>query len=410
MRAEGHTVRRFLPSNCLTIAIVGTVVLVNSVAWGIPLLVRDEDRPAMDQMAGIGAVARSALQHSSLVTAAIPLPVPAPPHSDIARTGLAPVSRPPATLFPRPEPAPRFATQSVAAGRIRPAERSPQGRQEIVSASPYSPGVRPGADGGLEWRHRILHDPSGASTLEAAKAIARRAAERIDQMRDRMAKLDAPLSEDENARQRTLLPVAPQPPRIVGNFGVAKNEQSSVRPRLVRRPIGTRVATSAPAPQVASAAVRPASELRFSRQLAARQRAVAATEPQRPARLSPPSESAVSAADAARAARAASAARAARTAEVARADEVARIEAAATARRRLAALNAAAPRRTLEQHVRVRPARATRYRRKQRNEVRMARQRPRIPNENIGNRGRIDGFRRGFHRQLVRSNFFGSTN
>ena len=175
----------------------------------------------------------------------------------------------PATLFPRPQPAPELRdaagnrSQDNASRNRTPAvagfvSTAPQqvsvaptadSTREVVLASPYTPGVRVTPRGhGLQWHHRNLRVADNATTLDTARAIARRAAERFDQMRDRMAKLDAhdaDLTARERDSRRTLLPVGLRPPRIIAGTDLpsqqharTKSVSNYLRPRLVRRPLG----------------------------------------------------------------------------------------------------------------------------------------------------------------------------
>lgn len=287
MLTKNRAMSWFLTSRALTAAIVASVVLVNSVAWGIPLLVgSDRSRPALDRTdVKTGSVTKPdkpATGHRRRVTktvmqvqrALIPLPDQAPQRlslqglrkSALYNIGraeplppppamLAVPSRPwqsrqPITLFPRPEAAPELLQSSRLAtttdDAIAPPRRFTQTRnsvRDIVLVSPYTPGVRVAPDGrGHEWRHRNLRTPEGATTLDKAKAIARRAARRFEQMRDRMAGLDAgDASNEERARSRALMPVASRPPRIVdGAVGhyASKSAYSHVRARLIRQSLG----------------------------------------------------------------------------------------------------------------------------------------------------------------------------
>jgi hypothetical protein len=122
-----------------------------------------------------------------------------------------------------------------------PASRAVLNR-DVVMVSPYTPGVRVAPNGrGHEWRHRNLRASSSETTFDAARAIARRTAERLKQMRERMAGLDVrdrrALTGEARA-SRVLLPVAPRPPRIVASHAHSRSDRTYVRARLVRRPIG----------------------------------------------------------------------------------------------------------------------------------------------------------------------------
>ncbi|MFY0613228.1 MAG: hypothetical protein JXQ99_16975 [Hyphomicrobiaceae bacterium] len=256
-----RTMSRFLSSQTLTVAIVSSVVLINSVAWGIPLLVKAGEADPVQDISSTntiaaptlptplvkraeGKVVKSAFRGSSAPV--IPLPAKAP---EFEQERLH--SREPATLFPRPQAAPELLQVTTAAAapvRLGAPQRSRQrarhSARDIVLVSPYTPGVRVAPDGrAREWRHRNLRSSSGTTTFDKARAIARRAAQRFEQMRDRMAKLDArdAATNEERARGLALLPVAPRPPRIVtGSVGrsATKSAHNYVRARLIRRPIG----------------------------------------------------------------------------------------------------------------------------------------------------------------------------
>ena len=376
---------RLLSSRTLTVAIVSTVVLINSVAWGIPLLVTASQQRTVLDGSKTNAASPPTLPEprverrgNRMATVAppkarkrIPLPVQAP-GSEHLRALLQ--SREPATMFPRPVAAPA-ATKTLSASAVRNRvgardlggpQRERYAARDIVLVSPYTPGVRIAPDGrGHEWRHRNLRSSSGPTTIDRARAIARRAAQRFEQMRDRMAKHNArgsaPTVED-RAHGLALLPVAPRPPRIVtGSVGrsATKSSRSYIRARLVRRPI-TSISLQPPrnfspafvmsvAP--AQAAAPPSEETRSGVE-------------QRVAHLTPPSTVRV---------------------------ERTRARPRKVRRRRGTA-------RAREKWRRARRHRATRSR-----HTRRTRQRSRGPR-------RINGFRRGFHRQLVAANFFGTNN
>jgi hypothetical protein len=274
MLTQNRADAQFLTSRALTVAIVASVVLINSVAWGIPLVVGGSRNlsPLLDgsrmttgtvpklEKAGERSTKITKQPHRSLV----PLPGQAPSYTDVSSINSAkqvagPVepltvtpSRKPLTLFPQPEPRlklpkpPRIAA-AVHDRRSAKRQASPNARElvrDVVLVSPYTPGVRISPKGrGHEWHHRNLRVANGQTTLDTAKAIARRAARRFEQMRDKMARLDARNARglrDGRTHRRALLPVASQPPRIAGyNSGrsASKSARSFVRARLVRRPL-----------------------------------------------------------------------------------------------------------------------------------------------------------------------------
>lgn len=389
MLSNHGTMNRFLSSRTLTVAIVSSVVLINSVAWGIPLLVKsgqpgallDGSKVTTDALPRSSGSVEKRLEIKAAKIALdadralIPLPAKAPMREE-AQAVLQ--SREPATMFPRPQAAPVLLLQAsqeatapdrdgaVKRGRGVVLER--HAARDIVLVSPYTPGVRVAPDGrGHEWRHRNLRISSGPTTYDRAKAIARRAAQRFEQMRDRMAKLnvrDAGSTNAERVRRLALLPVAPRPPRIVtGSIGrrATKSASNYIRSRLVRRPIGHSIArlprnfspafvmSVAPAPAMSSGAPTVNSGKRVA-------------QPRRVARLTT-------------------------TATIRTQRKRARSRAVRSRR------NAARTRR-----LRVKRNRATARRRITRRTVRRSRRPAR----------RINGFRRGFHRQLVAANFFGN--
>ncbi|MFT7578245.1 MAG: hypothetical protein ACI9XZ_004652, partial [Alphaproteobacteria bacterium] len=281
MLTQNRANAQFLTSRALTVAIVVSVVLVNSVAWGIPLLVggSSHSSPLLDSSrmtTGTISKLKKARQPSTklakqspqkIYAGLVPLPNQAPGrayeavvHSaksvseNVGRQGLPELalSSKPSTLFPRPEPRlelpkpPRIAAAvHDNAGTKRQLHLKIRKRaQGVVLVSPYTPGVRISPKGsGHEWRHRNLRVANGQTTLDTAKAIASRAARRFEQMRDKMANLDVRRARgfgEGGAHRRALLPVAPQRPRIAGNsdaHSVSKSARNYVRARLVRRPL-----------------------------------------------------------------------------------------------------------------------------------------------------------------------------
>lgn len=441
----GHSFVRLLSTRALTGAIIASVVLVNTVAWGIPLLSGRDHRAELVAGSNIktaslprptapasslaetlpshppgSAPTRSHLPPAPVAKSAIwsmPLPSQGPIMAQPVSTSavprfafvtsdapialLIPSEQAPATLYPRPETPPRnlFLNETAPPSSVVPAKAQPAsaparpreaeiGPREIVLVSPYTPGVRTAPNGhGREWRHRNLRASQGATTLDTAKAIAKRAAEQFEQMRDRMAKLDAQsadLSESERARSRALLPVAPQPPRVVDSGigrSLAKSAYSFVRPRLVRRPIGGSVIASAYNPSVAPEAASPSTET------SAVQRA------QRPAQGEPTKVER----------------QMKRQRALARANAV-RIDLKRANLRKANLRRAALKRRYNLNAKRKRLAVAREKRRSaQRRAFRVGAARARVTKRRrySSRRGRkIDGFRRSFHRQLVASNFF----
>lgn len=370
----------FFRSRALTAAIVSSVVLVNSVAWGIPLLVgsgQSKSRPAYSDIrtgslpkAQPGSnFSRTALKP---IESRLPLPVQAPPigTAQVAKQ-VAAVSgvgeqrsakRRPITMYPRPEPTPILGKQvrSQPAPKLASARTTTQSGvrrtvREVVLVSPYTPGVRiaPGALNN-EWRHRQVGSAAdGVSTLDKARAIARRAAQRFEQMRDRITRADRHAADpDRSQRRSALLPVAPRPPRIVeapgGRRSASKSAHSYVRARLVRRPIG---ASGTAAPRTRQFALAPA-DIGSMSGAATPAEASQATRPSRVVRPSPTVRGA------------------------------ARRRTSERSRRRVA---------------RARARRRSVVRRRARQRTVRTRRAPR----------KVNGFRRSFHRQLVAANFFG---
>lgn len=383
MLTQNRAMTGFLKSRALTAAIVASVVLANSVAWGIPLLVGNgplKSRPAYtDLRTGSLPGVREEGHTSNTVLSSnkpnFPLPAKAPPRAEqqgIERVALVSggdarpnLARRPITMYPRPEPTPDLdkeaRSRTTARSETAPPPAQPDLRKttrEVVLVSPYTPGVRiaPGRHDG-KWRHRQLRAKVEAtSTLDKARAIARRAARRFDQMRDRIARADRHAVEPDRSHLRSaLLPVAPRPPRIVeapGTKSASKSAHNYIRARLVRRPLGIAPAS---APRTRQFALAPAS-IEAEAATAAPTEARPVSRPDRLTRTSP-------------------AARKTR-----------RKRASTRSRRRVA-------------RVRGRQRTTVRRRNARRRPVTSHRRAPR----------KVNGFRRGFHRQLVAANFFGSS-
>lgn len=399
MLTKNRAMSRFLTSQALTAAIVGGVVLINSVAWGIPLLMGSGQSASAVVGTNIstGSLPRLRGDQPSVLKQAVlrapkalmPLPQQAPnrsrpvskaergaqlpplPMARLLPTRPLPV-RQPKTLFPRPVAPPghlsadQLAKSSASATEPRRAVlRKPV--RDVVLVSPYTPGVRIAPNGrGHQWRHRNLHVSSGATTLDRAREIARRASLRFEQMRHQLAGLDGRgvvASNDVHIQRRALLPVAVRPPRIVvdgaARHSVARSAYSEVRTRLIRRPLN-RAAT--PRQDVAAVPTAPPPGTIQSRLLLQEERAPSAPgvvevpPPARIARLSPQA-----------------AKRSPRRARVRRA----RVRRGGVRAQR-------------------RPARSRRA-----NKFRKARHRR--------SSRKINGFHREFHRQLVAVNFFGGS-
>lgn len=379
MLTQNRAMTGFLKSRALTAAIVSSVVLVNSVAWGIPLLVGSgpsNPRPAYsDIRTGSLPAVRERVHHPSATLSSnqpsFPLPAKAPPRAKaqhvkqvaVVSTGAErALPRRPITMYPRPEPTPDMdkearsrTTTQLAAAPIATRTGAPNVVREVVLVSPYTPGVRiaPGRhDGG--WRHRRSQtEGDGVSTLDKARAIARRAARRFEQMRNRIAHADQhAVDPDRSQRRSALLPVAPRPPRIIeapeGGRSASKSAHSYVRARLVRRPLSNAARTR-----------------QFALAPANIQSVTETAAPTSARRASQPDQS---------------------TRRAAAVRKAVRKRTTARARRRIA-------------KTRVRQ-RTTVRRRKARQRFARSRRAPR----------KVNGFSRSFHRRLVAANFFGGSN
>lgn len=322
-----------------------------------------------------------------------------------------------------------FGTTEAMRDRTRPQQKSKQTseKKDVVFVSPYSPGVRMTTrrQGVSDDRPNLRATPS-TSTLGTARVIASRAAERFQEMRDRMVRIavQGEGSEHDMANRRAVRPVvsiAPQGvPRVIAaapkrqayarfselpssrmGIGInANNDQSLVRPRLVRRPIPDVTGPSsgdpmpsAPTKYVASRDVS-ARHIVISR-AAAGLRAPRAAEPTRSApKLPSAAEAAVK--------------QPSLPQKFARAEPATRNVVIEVRRvRRLRARQSSRLRQQKQRAARDRKRRATPSRR-----VRIATSysERRIYRSNRRSRGKIDGFRRSFHRQLVKANFFGGQN
>jgi hypothetical protein len=202
-RTPVETSRKSSATSISTFAIVGVVVLANSVAWGIPLLTGDarlggagmaggpsasaQDRPGADQQADGAHLDRSS---SSLATGSVPLPersaafavgrgVPLPARAPALggeadlRAGAAAsdlVPRPVKTLYPRPEPAPPSLLAPPSAPARGPVEIS-QAMPSDVSADNPSDAAATFRTGGLP--DRLADRPTAETATIAPAAVAR---------------------------------------------------------------------------------------------------------------------------------------------------------------------------------------------------------------------------------------------
>ena len=181
------------------------------------------------------------------------LPVPAvePSGHDVSeRSNAGP--RAPKTLYPLPEPAPSQLLVPPSKPASTPTVTPPETRvtrtasapiyawRDTARVSPYAPGVR--------MKELEKPAPSTArppaevyelekdTTLERARQIARRAAERFEAMR---ARLDAPQSSRQAGLSAQTLPLGARQPTasLIGSTSASKSAFADVRPRIVRRPI-----------------------------------------------------------------------------------------------------------------------------------------------------------------------------
>lgn len=247
-------------TNVLTASIVGVVVLVNSVAWGIPLLTGDGDSDPARNAKRLDSITTGAIprperrpEMEAGATSPVPLPVlspmPAvePSGSDVSgRRGAGP--RSPKTLYPLPESAP----SQLLVPPSKPASTPPETRvtrtasaptfawRDTARVSPYAPGVRmkqlENAAPSTKRPPAQAYELAKDTTLERARQIARRAAERFEAMR---ARLDAPQSSRQAGLSSQTLPLGARPPTasLIGSTSASKSAFAYVRPRIVRRPI-----------------------------------------------------------------------------------------------------------------------------------------------------------------------------
>lgn len=392
---------RILSSRALTPAIILCVVLINSVAWGIPLLLGMENR--VTTAGGAIQITTGALskppsvdrrQVNSVSRPIVPLPRRAPIRqagrvalSDKAAERASGAQAPkstssapsgiPSTLFPRPVPRlalneerkpEAIAIRGDVAKQVFHSQAKRRHVRDVVLVSPYTPGVRISPNRhGHGWRHRNPIANAGQTTLSTAKDIALRAARRFEEMRDRMAKLDARTASghrESKLNRQLLRPVVSQPPRIAGQTSGLSDTRSSqvfVRARLVRRPIvGARVSQQTPETQTLQTQAAELSRHQTIRSGASKR---PSSNQRRLARLTPPPVS------------------------------------NKTKRVRRTILRG----RTKVRRGRVRRAKQQRSRTARR--VVKTRQTKRRDRSR-----KVNGFRRGFHRQLVAANFFGSSN
>jgi hypothetical protein len=260
--------RRGVPSlgaNALTFVIVGVVVLINSVAWGIPLLTgterptRTETGAMQNDLAAVTTVTipsptpRPA--RLSVGQPSVPLPEIAPngslPAGHLARSGLhANTTRPPKTLYPRPERAPDLLllpVNNTEPGEVtldaKPVrERNARHRApDLAIVSPYAPGVRTNAPPSTERSNSpapsALAKFDRDTTLERAREIAQRAARRFAEMRARLELRDQSWPQTTGS---SLLPLDARrsTASLIGSSSsVAKNAVADIDPELVRSPL-----------------------------------------------------------------------------------------------------------------------------------------------------------------------------
>jgi hypothetical protein len=243
-------------SNTLTFLIVGFVVLINSVAWGIPLLTNAHT--ATEESTSIpatgGAIPRPSRVGMDLPSRGAPVPLPAMapnghPESAPAARNISSehVNWAPKTLYPQPERAPEqllgppneivAAAPDAAPARgldVRP--RNP----DLAFASPYAPGVRiqprTGSQGSGVTPPQSSYEHDRDSTLARAREIAQRASRRFEAMRARLEERETSSPHETDA---TVLPLDArrQTASLIGSGRAAKSAVASVRPNLIHQPI-----------------------------------------------------------------------------------------------------------------------------------------------------------------------------
>ena len=243
-------------SNTLTFLIVGFVVLINSVAWGIPLLTSAKTAPGEGTSipATTGAIPRPIRGAMDLASRGAPVPLPAMAPNGSTETAPAAryasaeqVNRAPKTLYPQPERAPEQLlgppNEIAAAAPDAPPAREPDIRPrnlDLAFVSPYAPGVRiqPRADsqssGVTPPRSSYEHDRD--STLARAREIAQRASRRFEAIRARLQEREASSPHETGA---TALPLDArrQTASLIGSGRAAQSPVTPVRPNLIHPPI-----------------------------------------------------------------------------------------------------------------------------------------------------------------------------
>jgi hypothetical protein len=252
-------------TNALTLSIVGVVVLVNSVAWGIPLLTGTDrggtsnhaKRPAPITTGAIPRPARRP-EFPADTSALVPLParLPAtapdavkPAHAKRDNTQAVSLK----TLYPLPEPAPAKLlvppspppAEAPATRKVRIVSAPRYGRNDTALVSPYTPGVRGKPAAKKRQLNPVPEALPNDTPLSRAREIARRAARRFEAMR---ARLEAPETHSQVAAgSHTTLPLSATHPTasLIGSSSASKSAVAYVRPRIVRRPIQTEPARAA---------------------------------------------------------------------------------------------------------------------------------------------------------------------
>lgn len=282
MRSETRRSRRRtapgLATNALTFSIVGVVVLVNSVAWGIPLLT-GTDRGGSQHHAKrpvsltTGAIPRPARRPDMPARVSAPVPLP----ERLLAPGMSEQSGPdatqaasPKTLYPMPEPAPAKLLQPPS--ELRPEPQSTRevrtvsapryGWRDTAMVSPYAPGfrVKPEAKAKAAPPSSPAEALARDTTLERARQIARRAAQRFEAMR---ARLEAPESRHQAEANGHTLPLSARQPTasLIGSSSASKSAFADVRPRIVRRPIQPDPVAEVETSPITVAAVPPAARV-----------------------------------------------------------------------------------------------------------------------------------------------------
>lgn len=253
-----------LGSNTLTFVIVGVVVLINSVAWEIPLPTGTERPTPTETVARLNdpvSATNGTIPHPtprpaglSAGQSSVPLPEMAPSGSRLAGH-LAPselqenTTRRPKTRYPHPERAPELLLLPV--NNSEPAEVTTDDKSVLVRSngyrapdlamvSPYAPGYRmlrpPATERSNSPAPYALQDLDKETTLERAREIAQRASRRFAEMRARLEPRDQ--SRPQTTGNALLSLDARRPTAsLIGSSSTTKNAVAEVPPELIRSPL-----------------------------------------------------------------------------------------------------------------------------------------------------------------------------